>query len=218
MQQPSTHIADIRKDYRLAELDEAMAGGDPILFFKKWFSDAEAAEVLEVNAMTLATVDHLGMPHARIVLLKEVQEQGFVFFTNYHSHKGADLDAVPQAALVFFWPELERQVRIEGQVVKLPTPESDAYFESRPEGSRIGAWASPQSEVITDRKILEQNYSAYASQFPEGIIPRPAHWGGYCVEPLLIEFWQGRSSRMHDRIVFSRPETEGSWKKYRLAP
>jgi pyridoxamine 5'-phosphate oxidase len=168
--------------------------------------------------MILATVDETGWPHARTVLLKGFDERGFVFYTNYDSHKGADLDAVPRAASVFFWPELERQIRIEGTVERVSEADSDNYFATRPEGSRLGAWASPQSEVIKDRKLIEQNYNLYKSQFDNQEIPRPPHWGGYRIFPLLIEFWQGRSSRMHDRIVFSKKEEVAGWSKYRLAP
>ncbi len=213
-----TDVAGIRKDYKLATLDEAMAGDNPFSFFRKWFTDAQAAEALEVNAMTLATVDNDGNPHARIVLLKEVTEKGFVFFTNYHSHKGADLDVNPKAALVCFWAELERQVRIEGRVEKIPGAESDAYFNSRPQESKLGAWASPQSEKIKDRKILEQNFKAFEAQFADGNIPKPPHWGGFCVVPSCMEFWQGRSNRMHDRLVFQRTKGNAAWEKYRLAP
>ncbi len=212
----SSDIAAIRTDYKLAALDEASAGEDPLAFFGKWFLEAQAAHVPEVNAMTLATVDARNRPHARIVLLKGLDEKGFVFFTNYDSAKGSDIDVNPYAAVVFFWQELERQVRIEGSVERVSDKESDAYFQSRPVGSRLGAWASPQSQVITDRKILETNYQQFEQQFTDGNIPRPPHWGGYRLLPGRMEFWQGRSSRMHDRILFSRSGNE--WKKSRLAP
>ncbi len=213
------HIADIRSDYRQAVLDEAATGSDPLIFFRRWFGEAEAARIDEVNAMTLATVDAGGQPHARIVLLKGLDEKGFVFFTNYNSAKGRDLVAQPRAALVFFWKELERQVRIEGYAEKIASSGSDEYFFSRPPESRIGAWASPQSEIIKDRSVLEENERRYRVQFPDDhSIPRPDHWGGFRIVPHRIEFWQGRSSRLHDRIVFSREEGSALWARFRLAP
>ena len=211
------NIADIRTDYRLAALDETTVGIDPILFFSRWFSEAEAAQITEVNAMTLATVDSRNFPHARIVLLKGLEEQGFVFFTNYDSNKGKEILAHPIAALVFFWKELERQVRIEGIIEKIPASESDAYFHSRPRGSRLGAYASPQSREISDRSILDINYARYEQEFSEVEMPRPEHWGGYRVVPSRIEFWQGRSSRMHDRILFTK-QPDNTWSRSRLAP
>ncbi len=216
MPEPS-NIADIRKDYMLAALDEDIVGHDPIAFFQKWFSQAQEAHITEVNAMSLATADSHGIPHARIVLLKGLDPHGFVFFTNYDSAKGRDMNANPHAALVFFWKELERQVRIEGIIEKVSPGESDAYFQSRPAGSRIGAWASPQSEEIPDRNILDKNYSKYEAEFSNKDIPRPIYWGGYRVIPNHIEFWQGRPSRMHDRILFTKNE-EGTWNRSRLAP
>jgi pyridoxamine 5'-phosphate oxidase len=210
------NIADIRKDYQLAALDESAVGGDPFAFFGKWFAEAEAAKVNEVNAMTLATIDLHNKPHARIVLLKGLDEKGFVFFTNYSSNKGHELEANPNVAAVFFWPELERQVRVEGVIEKITEEESDHYFHSRPVGSRIGAWASPQSQVIPDRSILDNNYAQYKQQFGE-TVPRPPHWGGYRIIPSCFEFWQGRSSRMHDRIVFTT-DVDKTWHIYRLAP
>ena len=211
------NIADIRKDYRLAELNEDIAGDDPIAFFGKWFAEAEASQIEDVNAMTLATVDARNKPHARIVLLKGLTQDGFNFFTNYNSAKGHDINANAHVALVFFWKELERQVRIEGIVEKLSEEESDAYFNSRPVGSRIGTWASPQSEVIPSRKVLENNYQNYEEQFSNGVIPRPANWGGYRVYPEYIEFWQGGGSRLHDRILFTLLDNK-KWAKSRLAP
>ncbi|MBL7718066.1 MAG: pyridoxamine 5'-phosphate oxidase [Flavipsychrobacter sp.] len=199
----------------MAELDEATAGDDPLVFFGRWFSEAEKARVLEVNAMTLATVDAEHKPHARIVLLKGLDDKGFVFYTNYQSAKGHNLDANPFVSSVFFWGELERQVRIEGIAEKVETTESDQYFSSRPEGSRIGAWASPQSRIISSREVLEENYQMYTDKFGAQV-PRPPHWGGYRIIPHRIEFWQGRSSRMHDRILFVYEE--GRWRKFRLAP
>lgn len=217
MSEPTLNIANIRQDYRLAALEETTVGDDPIAFFRKWFTEAEAAQITEVNAMTLATVDRNAMPHARIVLLKGLDESGFVFFTNYDSVKGQNIATNKHAAIVFFWKELERQVRIEGIVEKVAAEESDAYFNSRPAGSRIGAWASPQSTEIPHRNILDTNYSKYEEEFSGIEIPRPAHWGGYRVIPTNIEFWQGRSSRMHDRIVFTI-NAKGAWERSRLAP
>jgi len=200
----------------LAALDEETAGADPVLFFSRWFREAEAAQITEINAMTLATVDAQNMPHARIVLLKGLEDRGFVFFTNYDSAKGQEVAANKGVALLFFWKELERQVRIEGIIQKVPADESDAYFHSRPPGSRIGAWASPQSREITHREILDLNYARYEQEFSGIEIPRPPHWGGYIVVPHRMEFWQGRSSRMHDRILFVK--NESGWAKSRLAP
>lgn len=216
MSSHSKHIADIRTDYRMAALDEATAGDDPLSFFHKWFSEAQAAEITEVNAMTLATCDADGKPHARIVLLKALDSQGFTFFTNYDSSKGRQIEKNPFASVVFFWKELERQVRIEGKIEKVSAEESDAYFQSRPAGSRLGAWASPQSTRISDRSVLDNNYKRYEEEF-NSAIPRPSNWGGYRILPVSIEFWQGRSSRMHDRILFEK-ESDGSWCKSRLAP
>jgi len=210
-----TDIASIRKDYIKADLTENAVGTCPMKFFSKWFGEAQAAAVDEVNAMTLATSDKEGVPHARIVLLKAIEEEGFSFFTNYKSHKGQELDENPRAALVFFWQALERQVRIEGTVERLSDTASDAYFHSRPEGSQLGAWASPQSQEIIDRSILDDNYRKYQEQFSTHI-PRPPHWGGFILKPNYIEFWQGRSNRMHDRIVFSLENN--LWKRKRLAP
>jgi len=211
------HIADIRKDYILASLDEAQTGTDPVAFFRKWFDEAEHAHVQEVNAMTLATVDAGGKPHARIVLLKGIDDTGFTFFTNYNSAKGHNMAENPHAALVFFWPELERQVRIEGIVEKVSAADSDAYYHSRPAGSRLGAWASPQSTVIGAREELEEREQHYAAAFAGKDIPRPEHWGGYRLLPQRIEFWQGRASRLHDRICFEHNGMD-SWNKFRLAP
>lgn len=210
-------IAGIRRDYMLAGLDEQSAGDDPIAFFRKWFKEAEAAEITDITSMMLATVGNDNAPHARIVLLKGLDETGFVFFTNYDSDKGRQMAANPHVALTFFWKELERQVRIEGRAEKVAAGESDIYFQSRPAGSRIGAWASPQSRQIPHRNMLELNYAKYEQEFSEIDIPRPPHWGGYRVIPARIEFWQGRASRLHDRILFTK-NNQGGWDKARLAP
>ena len=217
MSDQPNNIADIRKDYMLASLEEDSVGDEPLSFFRKWFGEAEAAQITEINAMTLATVDANHAPHARIVLLKGLDDQGFVFFTNYDSAKGVEIRSNAHAALVFFWKELERQVRIEGKIEKVSPEESDNYFHSRPAGSRLGAWASPQSQKIEHRNIIDLNYAKYEKEFSEIGIPRPAHWGGYRVIPTHIEFWQGRSSRMHDRILFTLNEA-GTWIRSRLAP
>lgn len=213
----SKNIAGIRKDYQMQSLLETGVADDPFVQFDSWWDDAVKSELNEINAMTLATASATGMPSARIVLLKSVSEAGFVFFTNYNSQKGKELLENPRACLVFFWKELERQIRITGMVQKVSVEESDEYFNSRPEGSRIGAWASPQSSVIESREIIEINIANYARQFAKGEIARPPHWGGYIVIPAVIEFWQGRPNRLHDRIQYSKI-TDGSWKIERLAP
>ena len=211
------NIADIRKEYKLQTFSEKDALPDPFAQFEKWWKEALDSGVDEVNAMTLATASADGMPDARIVLLKGFDPKGFTFFTNYNSAKGIELAENPRASLVFFWKELERQIRISGLVIMTSGEESDTYFNSRPEGSRIGAWASPQSEPIENREWLEDNEKKMREQFPDGLISRPPHWGGYCVKPTRIEFWQGRPSRLHDRILYDLEKT-GSWKIRRLAP
>jgi pyridoxamine 5'-phosphate oxidase len=210
-------IADIRKDYKLQTLSESEVAADAIVQFDQWWADAIKSELEEVNAMTLATASANGIPDARIVLLKGYDKNGFVFFTNYQSNKGKELEQNPNACLVFFWAALERQVRITGTVEKISASESDAYFVSRPIGSRIGAWASPQSEVITKREEIENNLKNYEEQFSDNNIPRPPHWGGYIVKPVQIEFWQGRPSRLHDRIRYTL-QADSSWLIERLAP
>ena len=208
-------LADIRKDYILQSLLEEDVATDPIEQFNKWWDESIKSEIIEANAMTLATANAAGIPSARTVLLKAFSTEGFIFFTNYESQKGEDLAANPNAALLFFWKEMERQVRIEGKVEKISEEESDAYFNSRPLGSRIGAWASPQSKVINDRTVIEDNVQKFTEEFGEKI-PRPPHWGGYLLVPVKMEFWQGRSSRLHDRILFTLEDN--SWKISRLAP
>ena len=213
----SNEIADIRKDYKLASLEEVDVAANPFDQFTRWWNEAVASQIDEVNAMTLATVNATGVPAARIVLLKGYNPDGFIFFTNYESDKGKNLAQNPHAALVFFWKELERQIRIEGTVEKVSAEESDRYFNSRPASSRIGAWASPQSAVIENRTVIEQNVERYSSIFANDSIERPDHWGGYIVKPTSIEFWQGRPSRLHDRIRYVL-ENSASWKVERLAP
>jgi len=213
----SSHIANIRQDYSLADLNEEVAGDNPIAFFHKWFDEGILAKISEVNAMTLATVDQHGKPHARIVLLKGVEQGAFVFFTNYLSAKGHQIGAQSHVSLLFFWKELERQVRIEGIAEMLDEAESTAYFNSRPFMSRVGAWASPQSTPIEGRAQLERLFEECRQRFAGGEVPCPPHWGGYRLEPETIEFWQGRRSRLHDRFRFTR-SGGGGWEVQRLAP
>lgn len=210
-------IADIRKDYKLKSLQKDDIDNDPLVQFHKWWKEAIKAEIPEPNAMTLATCDNQGRPSARIVLLKDVHENGFVFFTNYESKKGKQMEINANVALVFLWKELERQVRIEGFVTKISVKESDEYFATRPAKSRIGAWSSPQSEVIESREILEKNVEYYNNKFGNENIPRPDNWGGYIVYPRQIEFWQGRRSRLHDRLQYTISDKK-EWTIERLAP
>ncbi len=210
-------IADLRKEYSSQTLLEKDVEPNPVQQFQKWWDQALAAEILEPNAMTLATASADGLPSARVVLIKDFDERGFVFFTNYNSYKAEQLEENPKACLVFHWKELERQVRIMGLVSKVPESESDKYFHSRPLGSRIGAWASPQSQVINNREWLEQEFEKQKNEFKNGSVPRPPHWGGFLVKPVIVEFWQGRYSRLHDRIQYTLEEN-GTWKIERLAP
>jgi pyridoxamine 5'-phosphate oxidase len=213
--QPLSDLADLRKEYKYASLDERDVAASPFEQFAKWFGEAKAAKVPEPNAMTLATIDADGRPSARIVLVKGADEQGFTFFTNYESRKGNALAAHDGAALLFFWPELERQIRIEGVVNRVPAAQSAAYYASRPLGSRIGAWASPQSREIASREVLQTAWDGAAKQHGDHP-PLPPHWGGYCLTPSYFEFWQGRESRLHDRIVYK--QTGQGWARARLAP
>jgi pyridoxamine 5'-phosphate oxidase len=210
-------ISDIRKEYTKATLDSKAAAQSPIEQFNQWFTEALNAQVPEPNAMTLSTVDAHGKPSARIVLLKGVERDRLLFYTNYQSQKGKELDANPACALTFFWPELERQIRISGLATRVDTKVAEAYFQSRPRGSQIGAWASPQSSVIKNRELLEDRVKEIEKRF-EGkeVLPKPHQWGGYQIEPFEFEFWQGRSSRLHDRIVYYLKE--GKWVIHRLAP
>ncbi len=207
----------MRETYRRGGFDEAEVHPDPLVQFEKWFADAVAAGLKEPNAMTLATVTAEGRPAARIVLLKEVQEGGFVFYTNYRSRKGRELQRAPFAALVFYWSELERQVRVEGEVQRVSRSQSEAYFHSRPKGSQLGAWASEQSRVVASRAEIERRMAEMEARYQGGAeIPLPEEWGGYRVTPTLIEFWQGRPDRLHDRIEYLREN--GEWARRRLAP
>ena len=212
------NLSDLREDYRHGSLDHAQLKPNPIAQFEAWFQEALAAQPgrLDANAMTLATVDGSGRPSSRIVLLKTVDERGFSFFTNYDSRKGRELAANPQAALTFFWADLERQVCVAGSVDKLSVAESEAYFKSRPRGSQLAAWASEQSQAVPDRAALETRWYDLEKKFP-GEIPLPPNWGGFVVKPDRIEFWQGRPSRLHDRFSYLR-QADGAWKIERLSP
>ncbi len=212
-----SEISAIRKDYKLRSLTEDNVQEDPIKQFNVWWNEAMNAEIEEVNAMTLATSSSNGIPSARIVLLKGYDESGFVFFTNYNSYKSKQLEENPRACLVFFWKELERQVRITGIVERARDEESDVYFLSRPTGSQLGAIASPQSEVIPGRDWLEKKEKELAEKFKSKPIKRPDHWGGYRVKPVSFEFWQGRPNRLHDRIQYTLVD-DGKWLIERLAP
>lgn len=233
-------IADLRREYNLAGLRRQDLADDPIVQFQRWFDQAtgarasgrlrrlfinlyksvlliRAVEQIDINSMTLATVDSQGRPSARVVLLKGVDERGFIFYTNYHSRKGEELAQNPNAALTFYWPEQERQVCVAGEVSQLPANESDTYFRSRPRGSRIAAWASDQSQVVPDRAALEQKWQEFEKRYPGEEVPRPAHWGGYVLRPRRIEFWQGRPNRLHDRFRYTR-QAENNWVIERLCP
>ena len=209
-------LAALRRDYALATLEERDVDPDPIRQFERWFADAAAARVPEPNAMTLSTATRDGVPSARIVLLKGVDANGFAFFTDYRSRKGAELAENPLAALTFLWKEIERQVRITGSVARVSTEESEAYFRTRPPGSRLGAWASHQSAVLASREELQARVQDMAARFPDGDVPLPPHWGGFRVTPDEIEFWQGRPSRLHDRLLYRRGERD--WEICRLSP
>ena len=208
-------IVDRRTSYERDELDEAHASTDPFEQFRHWIDQALAATIKEPNAMTLATADAAGRPSARIVLLRGWDERGFVFFTNYESRKGCEIDANPFASLLFFWDVLEREVRIDGRIEQLSAAESDAYFVRRPRGHRLSAWASPQSRVVADRAVLEVAMNGAEQRFA-GEVPRPPYWGGYRVIPDAIEFWQGRRNRVHDRLIYHRESA--TWRRERLAP
>ncbi|MEA5596401.1 pyridoxamine 5'-phosphate oxidase [Rivularia sp. UHCC 0363] len=210
-------IADLRQDYTLQGLSETEVNSNPFVQFKEWFDQALSADILEPNAMTVATTTTDGKPSARMVLLKDFDDRGFVFYTNYNSQKAQELAENPQAALVFWWAELQRQIRICGRVERISDAESDQYFYSRPFNSRLGAWASNQSEVIENREVLEQHLEELKAKYQDREVPRPSHWGGIRVIPAEIEFWQGRSSRLHDRLIYTRNEDD-SWKIQRLSP
>jgi pyridoxamine 5'-phosphate oxidase len=209
-------LYNLREEYMSHQLDFTNVDKSPIAQFEKWFKEATEVRIYEQNAAILATADAHGHPSARVVLIKSFSEKGFDFFTNYLSRKGKELQENPFASIVFYWPELERQVRIEGYVEILSAEDSDKYFESRPVGSRLGAWASPQSKVITDRSWLEEKHTETREKFKHGSVPRPENWGGFRLIPNMIEFWQGRQNRLHDRIAFFYENTQ--WNIKRLAP
>jgi len=208
---------DQRHDYEKASLDEGMVADDPFRQFQGWFDHATAEGVAEPNAMIVATASAGGRPSARVVLMRGFDDRGFTFFTNYQSRKGDEIEANPFASAVFFWQPLERQVRVEGAVVRVSAAESDEYFRGRPAGSKLGAWASRQSAVVPGREALEAEIEGLKARFPGDEIPRPPHWGGYRIVPEAVEFWQGRRSRLHDRIVYRRTP-EGGWRIERLSP
>jgi pyridoxamine 5'-phosphate oxidase len=214
---PGLALAELRKEYTLARLNRGDLAVDPIEQFQKWFKQALEARLPEPSAMTLATVNRNGQPSARIVLLKRVDERGFSFYTNYESQKGRELIENPHAALVIYWTELERQVRITGEASKLSRPESEFYFQSRPRASRLAAWVSQQSQVVRSREELEKRMVELANQYPDDTIPLPPNWGGFIVSPSRIEFWQGRTSRLHDRFRYTKLP-DGNWLLERLAP
>lgn len=213
----NTPISDLRKSYDTSGLRESELESDPFKQFQKWFGEAAAAQPVEPNAMMLATATKDGIPSARMVLLKGFDDLGFVFFTNYESQKGRELEENPQAALVFYWPELERQARVTGQVSRVTREESEAYFQSRPVGSRLGAWASHQSQVIPNREVLEKRLEALTNDYQARDVPLPPYWGGYRLAPRAIEFWQGRPNRLHDRLRYTR-QGDGRWLIERLSP
>jgi pyridoxamine 5'-phosphate oxidase len=210
-------LSDLRRDYASRAFSEADAHADPLQQFTTWFDEALKSQLIDVNAMTLATASREGEPSARIVLLKGADANGFVFFTNYDSAKGRDLAENPRASLLFFWAELERQVRITGSVTRTSIEESDEYFHQRPVESQISATASPQSRAVRDRSELEQRYAEFASKYQDQRVPLPTFWGGYRVRPDRMEFWQGRKSRLHDRLLYTRA-ADGTWTRSRLAP
>jgi pyridoxamine 5'-phosphate oxidase len=210
-------MKDLRREYASRTLDEGEADPDPIAQFRAWFAEASAADILDVNAMTLATASASGEPALRTVLLKDVDERGFTFFTHYDGPKGRDLASNPRAGLLFFWPPLERQVRITGAVTRVSRAESESYFASRPIDSQCAAWAARQSDVLANRSALETAYAAVKERFAGASVPCPPNWGGFRVAPEQLEFWQGRPGRLHDRILYTRLG-DGTWARTRLAP
>ena len=209
-------IAAMRQDYTIGELLESRSSSEPWELFSSWFEIARNTKILEPNAMILSTVTQDGQPTSRVVLLKDFDQSGLVFFTNYLSQKGEQLAYNPRASILFWWEPLQRQIRIEGEVVKIDEEESDTYFQSRPYGSRLGAWVSEQSQTIVDRTVLEKRQIEFEKKFAEGNVPRPDHWGGYRLTPNKFEFWQGRSNRLHDRLLYQMQQD--AWTRARLAP
>ena len=210
-------LQNLRQEYSAASLSELSINNDPLKQFESWFNEAMQAQIPEPNAMTLATATNDGRPSARIVLLKGFDERGFAFYTNYLSRKGKEIAKNPYAAITFFWGELERQVRIEGIIEKLSKEESEKYFSSRPKKSQLGALASPQSQEITGREVLEEKMNLLEAEYADKDVPKPSYWGGYVLKPRMIEFWQGRRSRLHDRVLYKKIDNK-NWKKVRLAP
>ena len=210
------YLNEIRRDFSGKPLTEESVNQNPIEQYGVWFEEAVNAQLLDPYAMSITTVSSEGQPSTRIVYMRGIKDEGFVFYTNYNSAKGKDLEANNKVALNFFWGELERQIRVEGLVEKVSDAISDAYFAKRPRESQIGAWASSQSEEITDRKQLEEQVAFYTEKFKEGDVPRPAHWGGYIVKPTKVEFWQGRASRLHDRIIYTKKDN--NWSLSRVSP
>ena len=216
MEDLRNYINSIRTNYAKQTLDENDVNANPIVQFAKWFEEAVGAQVIDPNAMTMCSATKEGKPSARILLLRNISEDGFVFYSNNNSRKGSEIEENPNCALLFFWPELERQIRIEGVVQKQTAEESDAYFNSHPRESKIGAWTSEQSKVISSREILNEKYEALHKKYPGENVPRPPYWGGYVLRPVSIEFWQGRPNRLHDRILFTKENN--NWKIERLSP
>lgn len=216
MEQDAVDLASLRAEYQLSGLDESDLAPDPVTMFTQWFDDARAAGVLEPNAMVLSTASAQGVPSARTVLLKGLTTQGFVFYTNYESRKGRELDVNPHCSLVFGWYQLQRQVRVEGSAQRVSRAETEAYFAGRPHDSQLGAWASPQSTVVASRAVLDASYAEVAERFAGEDVPAPPHWGGFVVTPVRVEFWQGRHGRMHDRLEYLRDGV--GWTTRRLAP
>lgn len=217
IEEVSNYLNQVRHDFSKAKLDEENVDENPIEQYAKWFEEAVGAQVLDPKAIVISTVSADGQPHSRVVYNRGLKPTGMVFYTNYHSNKGRELEGNQHISILSYWPELERQIRMEGKVEQLPAEESDAYFASRPRESQIGAWASNQSEELTNREVLEEKVKSFTAKFEGQDVPRPPHWGGYLFVPHRVEFWQGRPSRLHDRIVYEK-QTDETWTKKRLSP